>query len=241
MTPISPAPPETALGVPTSTAFRLPRRYGSSERFRVSLRPTVDPWGDNEASGYLVMSGVGAANTESHSPAILRWTASAVEQLRPGGLLAFAMSPLAVAGEDFGQVAESLPTTNLVLVMANARVGQRRAQLDQALNAAKRLGIRVAVCGNRVSSTAGFDGLVVSPSTAAYDLKVSPGMIVVATDLQDTSDVEWARSLGATHLEGPAILDPLEMAPIEVPQSEPPPTVPDPSGWEAPTLAPVVF
>src|SRR5680860_1852350 len=50
----SPAPIRSSRQGATGTAFRVPRRYGSNDRFRVSLRPLVDPWDGTEPRGYLV-------------------------------------------------------------------------------------------------------------------------------------------------------------------------------------------
>lgn len=204
-----------------ATVFGLSRRYVAPSQFQVSLSPLTpadDPLG--EPAGCLAHADSGLDPTDPDSIkgelAILTWTMMALDVLHPTAFLAVPVTPEVVLAPPFGRTVRELECDRLMLVFENARMGRRRAVLDEAVDAARRFGIRLAVHGNRVNSAAGFDAVLVKPTSSSVEPPVTDTEMVIAVDLRTDDDVEWALATGAHLLEGSALVDPMKVAPVDL-------------------------
>lgn len=204
-----------------ATLFGLSRRYVAPARFRVSLHPLApidDPHG--EPAGCLAHpeSGLDPSHPEAieRELTILTWTMMALDVLHPEAFLAVPATADVVLAPAFPRTARQLECGRLMFVFQGARMGRGRSVLDDAVEAARRYGIRVAVAGNRVQSAAGFDAMFVAPETTAVHPPVSEAGAVIATDLATSDDLAWAERIGAHLVGGPAIAEPMRVAPVDV-------------------------
>lgn len=221
MTPRIAEAATTERTVNHATLFGLSRRYVAPSQFQVSLSPLTpadDPLG--EPAGCLAHAQSGLDPTDPSSVkgelAILTWTMMALDVLHPAAFLAVPVIPEVVLAPAFGRTVRQLECDRLMLVFENARMGRRRTVLDAAVEAARRFGIRVAVHGNRVSSVVGFDAVLVQPTSSSAVPPVTDTGLVVAVDLRTENDVAWAQANGAHLLEGPALVDPMTVAPVDL-------------------------
>jgi hypothetical protein len=221
--PISSTPPGSGVGIEASTIFRLPRRHLAP--FRVSLHPLFELSDLNDATGFLAhVSRSGDPIDPDHGLAILRWTVEAVELLQPTATVAFTLSPEATLSPTWREVAAALPQDRLLLVFEAARVGQRWRLLDEANRSARRMGIRTAIRGQRVSSARGFDAIVLEPGSASEFMRDGEEIEVIATNLRTDRHLDWARGLHADFLEGSILAEPTEVVPVDVGRQRPPST-----------------
>lgn len=211
----SPTAPVTRF-TPTETEFGPPitRRYGRTHS-HVTLGP-LTPAGSEDTTpvGYLAAAPHPFADHTAEM-AWVRWTLDALEVLAPGTFLATPLSAEALRSSDLGASLGDR-RRQLMPILEPARVGRRRSELLAALESARDLGIRCAAGGNRVHSAAGFDALVVTPRNAAHSVSMGDCRLLIATDLRTEREVEWARTCGATLVEGEVIADPLRVAPVDV-------------------------
>lgn len=205
-----------------ATVFGLARHYVGPTQFQVSLSPLTtssDPLG--APSGCLarpqpVVDPDHAPTAANAELAILTWTTMAVDALHPDTFLAVAVSPEVVLAPTFNRTVAQLPCDRLMLLFETGRAAARRVTLDQAVTIARRYGIRVAVGGNRLTSAAGFDAAFVAPSTSSVEAPVTDTPLLVAMSLRTNEDIEWAKRIGAHLFEGPALADPMTVAPVDL-------------------------
>src|SRR5690606_41231293 len=69
--------------------------------------------------------------------------------------------------------------------------------------------------GHRVGPIDGFSAVVVTPDTAPADLTKPQGLLIAA-DIASDDDLTWARAIGADLLEGPAVAEPMRVAPVDL-------------------------
>lgn len=147
--------------------------------------------------------------------ATIRWTLQALEVLAPEAFLLTFPSATALAHsgleEELGQALRRpfLPALEV------ARMGQRRMELEKAVANARRLSLRVAVWGHRISSPGDFDALVVARRTAGTFLDRGDKPLIV-TDITSSTDSRWATEMGASLVEGAAVGDPIKVAPVDL-------------------------
>lgn len=94
-------------------------------------------------------------------------------------------------------------------------MGQRRVELEKAVVNARRLRLRVAVWGHRISSPGDFDALVVTRRTAGAFLDGGDKPLIV-TNITSGTDSRWATEMGASLVEGGAVGDPIKVAPVDL-------------------------
>lgn len=145
----------------------------------------------------------------------LRWTLQALGVLDPRAFLAACVSAEAMAHADVHRVVDGESRRRLLVVVEAARVGRRREELDVALRRMHLLGVKAAIMGQRVAATDGFHAVVVTPGTAATDLGQPDAMLIV-TDIASAEDLAWAQEIGADLLEGPAVAEPVRVAPVDL-------------------------
>ena len=211
----------TERGVNHATLFGLSRRYVAPSQFQVSLSPLTpadDPFGEPAGCLADAQSGLDPADPTSIKGelAILTWTMMALDVLHPHAFLAVPVTPEVVLAPSFGLAVRQLECDRLMLVFETARMGRRRAVLDEAVAAARRFGIRVAVYGNRIQSASGFDAVLVQPTSSSVEPPVTDTDLVIAVGLRTDGDVAWAQEVGAHLLEGPALVDPMTVAPVDL-------------------------
>lgn len=145
----------------------------------------------------------------------IRWTLQALEVLAPEAFLLTFPSATALAHPDLERVLGETLGRPLLPALEMARMGQRKAELQAAVANARRLGLRVAVWGHRISSAGRFDALVVDPRTAGSFLDRAKQPLIV-TDITSAADSTWATEWGASLVEGPAVGDPIKVAPVDL-------------------------
>ncbi|MFP3914274.1 MAG: hypothetical protein ACLFWM_05320 [Actinomycetota bacterium] len=145
----------------------------------------------------------------------VRWTCRAVEVLDPDSFVMIEISTRAALHPSLPDRLADTPPDLIFPVLERGRVGRRLAQMHQARETLERQGLRVAVTGHRIASVGGFDLLVVSPRTAGADLDTG-GRPLLVRDARTGKDLAWARDMGASLVEGPAVADPLKVAPVDL-------------------------
>lgn len=146
----------------------------------------------------------------------LRWTLDALDALSPGAFLLAPLSAEAILSDDLTFALSDLERGRLIPVLEPGRMGRRESTVAEAVARARSVGLRVAAGGPRTRSGAGFDGLVVACDRAATDIDTDGCEFVVASGLGDRGDIDWARGIGAGVGEGPALAEPLRVAPVDV-------------------------
>ncbi len=147
--------------------------------------------------------------------ATLRWTLRALGVLDPGAFLAACVSAEAMSHPDLHRAVDGESRRRLLAVVEAARGGRRRQELDVALRRMHLLGMKAAVMGHRVGPIDGFSAVVVTPDTAPADLTKPQGLLIAA-DIASDDDLTWARAIGADLLEGPAVAEPMRVAPVDL-------------------------
>lgn len=147
--------------------------------------------------------------------ATIRWTLQALEVLAPDAFLLTFPSASALAHSGLEEELGHALGRPFLPALEVARMGRRRAELRKAATNARRLGLRVAVWGHRISSPGDFDALVVDRRTAATFPETGDQPLIV-TNITSTADSRWATELGASLVEGPAVGDPIKVAPVDL-------------------------
>ena len=210
--PSAPAHPRVLSEESRRPAF--PRRFGPA-RSAVVLGPLITPSApDRPARGYLASLPHPFA-TPGEELTWVRWTLEALAVLAPGTFLVTPLSPQALLDPE-AEPAIGESADRLLPVLESARVGARRRLLDEAVAAARELGLRCALGGHRVTSAAGFDAVVVRPATAAAELRLDGCPLLIGADLTSREHLRWAVAAGAGLVDGPAVAEPLRMAPVDV-------------------------
>lgn len=145
----------------------------------------------------------------------IRWTLQALQVLAPDAFLLTFPSPTALSSPALEMTLGRGVRRSVLFALEAARVGRRRAELQRAVANARRLGVRLAVTGHRLSSSAGFDTIVVRPRTAAICLDPA-GKRLIVLDVASDWELGWARQEGAALMEGEAIGEPLKVAPVDL-------------------------
>lgn len=192
--------------------FAPPIRPGRG-RHNVLLSP-ICPAGGIEPAGYLTRIEATPERPQDELAAI-RWTLQALEVLAPDAFLLVFPSAAALAHPRLEQELGHVLGRPLLPALEHARVGRRRSQLARATANLRRLGLRVAVWGHRVSSPESFDALVVQRRTCGYPLEPDGKPLIVA-GISSAADARWATDQGATLVEGPAVGDPIKVAPVDL-------------------------
>jgi len=182
-----------------------------TDRRHVTLLPLVPPSGGPPA-GYLTeiepLDEDVAAELNS-----LQWTLQALAVLDPETFLTAAVSAEAMAHPRLEEVTSDGPA--FMPILAGARIGQRRQELEAALANLERLGIPTAVGGPRITSGAGFAAIVTTPATAAVELERHGAQLIVV-EVTTPEELEWTEKVGANLVGGPAVADPVRMAPVDL-------------------------
>lgn len=208
MTPLG-----AATSFPPKSLLRpaITRRHASSLG-HIVLGPLV-PIHDEGPVGYI-----GRLERHSGDPdkelSTISWTLQALEVLNPDAFLAAPISPDTVATASFAAILAPR-RQRFVPVLEAARVGRRMAEVGETLRRLHELGFQAAVSGHRISSVGGFDALVVTPRTAAVEFEANAGTLIVI-DVASAPDLDWASSRGAALIEGPAVADPIRVAPVDL-------------------------
>lgn len=202
----------TATLPPTVFTPPIPRRTGRS-RAHVLLSP-VCPAGGVEPAGYLTHM-ERMPQDPLQELATIRWTLQALEVLAPEAFLLTFPSATALAHSGLEEELGHALGRPFLPALEVARMGRRRAELEKAAANARRLGLRLAVWGHRISSAGDFDALVVARRTAGTFLDPGDKPLIV-TDITSSTDSRWATELGASMVEGAAVGDPIKVAPVDL-------------------------
>lgn len=172
---------------------------------------------DDKAAGTVGFVGTPGSRVDDPEQEVawLRWTQQAAASLVPGAFLAAPVSAETIVWEGFADAIRGLER-QILPILEPGRVGRRQALVRRALERAHHCGIRVGVGGHRVRSAVGFSALVVSPETAAEVVPTAPHRLLIATGLSTSESLDWARSIGAALIEGPAVAEPIRLAPVDV-------------------------
>lgn len=147
--------------------------------------------------------------------ASIRWTLQALELLAPDAFLLTNVSAPALAHPRLEEELGPAFGRPFLPALEQARTGQRRAEMNAAVANASRLGLRVAVWGHRLQSNEDFHAVVVDRRTAGIGLRGGSAELIV-TDVASQADAEWAVDMGGTLIEGPAVGDPIKVAPVDL-------------------------
>lgn len=147
--------------------------------------------------------------------ASIRWTLQALELLAPDAFLLTNVSAPALAHPRLEEELGPAFGRPFLPALEHARMGWRKAEMDTAVANAGRLGLRVAVRGHRLQSTDGFAAAVVNRKSAGIGLRPGDSELIV-TDVASQADAQWAVDMGANLIEGPAVGDPIRVAPVDL-------------------------
>lgn len=186
-------------------------RTGRSEH--VLLSP-VCPAGGVKPAGYLTH-----IRRTPQDPllelATIRWTLQALEVLAPEAFLLTFPSATALAHSGLEEELGLALGRPFLPALEVARMGQRRAELEKAVSNVRRLGLRVAMWGHRISSPGDFDALVVHRRIAGAFLDPGDKPLIV-TNISSSTDSRWATEVSASLVEGAAVGDPIKVAPVDL-------------------------
>ncbi len=168
---------------------------------------------DAEPPGYLVGAATPAQVDEM---AWITWTVRALDVLAPAAFLAAPMTTSCLESILTDGPSGDLRVARLLPILEAARTGRRLSDLVRVRDRARAAGMRVAVTGHRLATADAFDAVVVDRRTAALDLRLGSCRLVIADRILSPGDVAWAETMGARLLAGPAVADPIRVAPIDV-------------------------
>lgn len=188
----------------------LPSRHRADRRHHVHLLPLVPPSGGAPA-GYLTE--FGPDDDVDAELANLRWTLQALAVLDPDAFLTAAVSAQAMSDPRVEEITRDGPA--FMPILEAARMGRRRQELEAAVADLSRLGIPAAVGGSRIRSAEGFAAMVVTPAQAPVELELHGGQLIV-TGVETERDLAWAVDAGANLVGGPAVAEPVRMAPVDL-------------------------
>ena len=123
------------------------------------------------------------------------------------------LSAAAMADPGMEQATQDGPA--FMPILEGARLGKRRTELEAAMANLGRLSIPTAVGGSRISSGEGFAAIVTTPSTAAVELERHGAQLIVV-GVASARDLMWAKRVGANLIGGPAVAEPVRMAPVDL-------------------------
>lgn len=202
----------TATLPPAVLTPPIPLRTGRS-REHVLLSP-ICPAGGVKPAGYLTQ-----LRRTPQDPlrelATIRWTLQALEVLAPEAFLLTFPSATALAHSGLEEELGLALGRPFLPALEVTRMGQRRAEFERAVTNARRLGLRVAVWGHRLSTPGDSDAVVVTRRTAGSFLNPGDQPLIV-TDITSNADSRWATEMGASLVEGAAVGDPIKVAPVDL-------------------------